>query len=144
MDSRTGSITMRLRFENKSGILVPGAMVQVRTRPMERRVAVIMPQEAIMSGSSGDYVYAVDANNTVSVRPVGLGAEVGTMREVVSGLNAGETIIVRGLQSVRPGIVVSPLPVGAGDEDKTPAELAMESGYDLQPLRETPSGTEGQ
>ena len=136
MDPKTGSIMTRLRFENKSGVLVPGTMVRVRTRPTERHVSVILPQEAVMTGSSGDYVFVVDGGGTAQVRPVTLGADVGSMREVVSGLEAGETVIVRGLQSVRPGIQVNPSPMKTGGDEKTPAELAMESGYDVPSLRE--------
>ncbi|MDR1885750.1 MAG: efflux RND transporter periplasmic adaptor subunit [Synergistaceae bacterium] len=141
MDSRTGSIMTRLRFKNESGALVPGAMVRVRTKPARGHVAVVLPQEAVMANSSGDYVYVVDGANTAQIRPVTLGAEVGAMREVVSGLEAGETVIVRGLQSVRPGAAVNPSPMKADGEERTPAEMAMESGYDVIALKEPSSGS---
>ncbi|MDR3353554.1 MAG: efflux RND transporter periplasmic adaptor subunit, partial [Synergistaceae bacterium] len=144
MDPKTGSIMTRLRFENKSGVLVPGAMVRVLTRPSEKRVSVVLPQEAVMTDSSGDYVYVVDGGDTAQVCPVILGADVGAMREVVSGLEAGETVIVRGLQSVRPGMKVNPLPMKTGGGEKTPAELAMESGYDVPSLNETSQDAGGQ
>ena len=133
IDDKTGTIMMRLRFENTGGLLVPGAMVRVSTKPVQSHVSPIIPQEAVLTDSEGDYVYVVDDKNTAQVRRIKLGAEAGAMREVVSGLDAGEKIIAKGLQSVHPEITVNPAPLkNAGDGTKTPAELAMESGYDPQ------------
>jgi RND family efflux transporter MFP subunit len=107
MDERTGTMTIRLSFKNE-GSLIPGAMVRVRTRPARAHVAVVIPQEAILADAQGDYVYVVDAENVTHQRRVSLGAEEGAMREVVSGLSAGERVVVYGLQSIRPEIKVAP------------------------------------
>lgn len=135
MDTRTGTMTMYLRFANGRGTLIPGAMVRVLTKPLKSRVSPVIPQEALLYDSGGDYVYVIDENNVARRRSVQLGAEVGTVREVTSGVSAGERIIIRGLQNVRPEMQVKPTPLEDSGGVKTPAELARESGYDLVTVR---------
>ena len=130
MDSSTGTMTLHLRFENKNGTLIPGSLVKVMTRPLENRIAPIVPQEAVMSDAAGDYVYVIGDGDVAHRRDVTLGAEIGASREVLSGLAAGEKVVVSGLQNVRPESPVRPSYPTAGTS-KTPAELARESGYDL-------------
>ncbi|MDR1133362.1 MAG: efflux RND transporter periplasmic adaptor subunit [Synergistaceae bacterium] len=139
MDSSTGSITLHLRFENKDGALIPGSLVKVATKPLESHVAPIVPQGAVMSDAASDYVYVIGDGDLAHRRDVTLGAEIGASREVVSGLAAGEKVIVSGLQNVRPESPVRPsYPViGAS---KTPAELARESGYDLPAVGQSDDG----
>ncbi|MDR0649526.1 MAG: efflux RND transporter periplasmic adaptor subunit [Synergistaceae bacterium] len=132
MNESTGTITMRLRFDNGDGALVPGAVVRVQAAPLARRTGPVVPQEAVMTDPEGDYVYVVDESDMAHQRRVALGAETGSMREVISGLAPGERVVLKGIQSVRPESPVSPAQQRSGDAAKTPAELAMESGYDLK------------
>ncbi|MDR3332692.1 MAG: efflux RND transporter periplasmic adaptor subunit [Synergistaceae bacterium] len=131
MDEKTGTITVHLRFKNDGGTLVPGAMVRVATKPTAIRVSPVVPQEAIMADASSDYVYVIDENKIAHRRDVSLGVEIGTAREVISGLSAGEHVILRGLQNLRPETPVSPSYLSTPASGKTPADLARESGYDL-------------
>ena len=132
MNNRTGTISVTMRFKNDKGLLVPGTMVRVTTKPVETRIATVVPMEAVMADSEGDYVYLVDENDTVQQRRITTGAEVGYMNEVLSGVVPGEKVIIRGLQSVRPNMTVKPSFLKAENEASTPAERAMESGYDLK------------
>ncbi|MDR1651300.1 MAG: efflux RND transporter periplasmic adaptor subunit [Synergistaceae bacterium] len=134
MDAMTGTITVYLRFANKEGALIPGSMVRVNTKPVKSRTAPIVPQEALLADSSGDFVYVIDENNAAQRRGVSLGTETGTYREIVSGLASGEKIIVKGLHNVRPGMTVRPNYPSADQAAKSPSELARESGYDLLPI----------
>ncbi|MDR1020771.1 MAG: efflux RND transporter periplasmic adaptor subunit [Synergistaceae bacterium] len=138
MNESTGTITMRLRFDNGDGTLVPGAVVRVQATPAARRTGPVIPQEAVLADPEGDYVYVVDESNVAHQRRVTLGPEVGSMCEVVSGLASGDRVVRRGIQSVRPEGPVNPAPQRSGDAAKTPAELAMESGYDLKGVDGTP------
>jgi RND family efflux transporter MFP subunit len=131
MDAMTGTITLRLRFENANGSLIPGSMVRVITKPMKSHVAPIVPQEAVMADAEGDYVYVIGEGDVAQKRGVNLGVEIGTSREVLSGLDAGEKIVTSGLHNVRQGAPVKPSYLSADASSKTPAELARESGYDL-------------
>lgn len=134
MDEKTGTITVRLRFKNDKGFLVPGSMVRVATKPVKQHVSVVMPQAAIMTDNQGDYAYVVDDKNIAHQRRITLGVEAGTMREVVSGLSAGEKIILYGLQSVRPESEVAPMAATNGSASTSPAERAMESASDVKLL----------
>lgn len=144
MDDRTGTMMISLRFENAQGILVPGAMVRVSVKPAKSRIVSIVPQEAILADADGDFVYGVDSSDMVIQRRVQLGEEFGTMREVVSGLEAGEKIILRGLQAARPGVKVKPVSATNGNTSKTPAELAMESDSDLKTITSGDAGGDTQ
>ncbi len=131
MDQKTGTMMISLRFENGSGLLIPGAMVRVLVKPAESRIALIVPQEALLVDPQGDFVYVVDSSDVASRRVLELGEEYGTMREVVSGLEPGEKVILQGIQSVRPGATVKPISLEDGSNSRTPAEIAMESDFDL-------------
>lgn len=133
MDDKTGTIMMRIRFKNDRSILIPGSMVRVETKPVKSRVSVVIPQEAILADMQGDYVYTLDGNNVVHQSRVVLGVEAGSMREVTSGLEGGEKIVVRGLQNIRPEVTVNPT-LQQTNGNKTPAELAQESVHDVKPV----------
>jgi membrane fusion protein, multidrug efflux system len=64
---------------------------------------VTVPTAAIQNGAPGSYVYVVNADNTVSVRPVKLGPTDGPMAAVTSGLSAGERVVVDGTDRLRDG-----------------------------------------
>jgi RND family efflux transporter MFP subunit len=138
MNESTGTITMRLRFDNGDGTLIPGEMVRVQAKPSVRRVGPVIPQESVLADAEGDYVYVVDDANIARRRNIELGREVGAMCEVISGLESGERIVMKGVQSVRPESPVKPAPQRGENEAKTPAELAMESGYDLESAGTSP------
>lgn len=144
MDDRTGTMMISLRFENPQGILVPGAMVRVSVKPAQSRIVSIIPQEAILADAVGDFVYCVASEDIATQRRVQLGDEYGTMREVVSGLEPGEKIIFKGLQAIRPGAKVKPIFGTNGNASKTPAELAMESDFDLKTITSGDAGADTQ
>lgn len=142
MDRSTGTITLHLRFENKNGELIPGSLVKVTTKPLKSHVAPIIPQEAVMSDAAGDFVYVIGGDKKAHRRGVQLGAEIGTAKEVISGLVSGEKVIVSGLQNVRPESLLRPSYLSQG-VSKAPAELARESGYDLPAVVSPAEDAEG-
>ncbi|MBW2282986.1 MAG: efflux RND transporter periplasmic adaptor subunit [Deltaproteobacteria bacterium] len=106
VDPGTGTIAVRAVFDNPVDILLPGQYVTVlvsRRRPL--RLPVV-PQSAVLEDKDGLYVLAVDPENRVQVRRIARGAAVGTGWAVTSGLKAGDSIVVYGLQKVRPGQTV--------------------------------------
>lgn len=132
MHTLTATIEMRLRFKNDRGILVPGTMVRVQTQPVDDHIALVMPQEGVMTDDQGDFVYLVDKNDIVRLKRIEIGKSVGQMAEIRSGLREGESVIVRGLQAVRPDIHVKQIQLNPVADETSPAEQAMESGYDLK------------
>lgn len=134
IDASTGTMMLSMRYKNSSGTLVPGSMVRVTAKPSKAHIGLVIPQESVMADSSGDYVYVVGAADKVEQRRVGLGVNYGKMREVLSGLEAGEKVIIKGLQSVRDGAEVRQAQSRAAGTAAEPSEAAMESGYDLKPI----------
>ena len=68
---------------------------------------VTVPTAAIQRGAPGTYVYLINADNTVSVRPVNIGPTDGAMAAVKSGLSAGERVVVDGTDRLRDGARVT-------------------------------------
>ena len=130
IDQQSGTMKVRLRFPNSAGFLIPGAMVRIGTEPVERKIALVIPQVAILADAQGDYAYTVDSGNIAQQKRIKLGTEVGTMREVLEGLKKDDKIIVQGVQYVRPGMAVKPIKVSVS-ETKSPSELAAVSQADM-------------
>jgi membrane fusion protein (multidrug efflux system) len=93
--------------------LVDGAFVSVLVEGAKPVQALVIPRAAVALDQQGAYVYVVDADKKVELRRVRLGAPEGTLVVVTEGLKAGESIVLEGLQRVRPGIAVNPAPAGA-------------------------------
>ena len=77
MATSTGTVTLRAKFENDNEALFPNEFVNVKILVDTLTQAVLVPTPAVLSGAPGDYVYLVNANNTVSVHKVTLGASDG-------------------------------------------------------------------
>lgn len=131
VDAKTGTMQMALRFGNAGGSLIPGSMVRVGTKPVARNLSIVIPQDAILADSQGDYVYTVDAGNVAHITRVTLGDEVGTMRKVTAGLKTGDKIIEIGLQNVRPEAPVAPQKAEQNKGSSVAAEQAAQSESDV-------------
>lgn len=106
IDTATGTIRARAKFDNPDGILVPGMYVKVELSEGLEREALLVPQQAIGIDQNKKVVYVVGKDNKVEYRGVELGKAVGSERIVLKGLEAGDRVIVTGLQHVKPGDVV--------------------------------------
>lgn len=105
-----GAIAARAEFPNPNGELLPGENVTIRGRTIETLDRVVIPQRAVGQDQEGRYVMVVGADDTVARRAVELGIRDGADWTVADGLEAGERVIVEGLQKVRPGAKVAPEP----------------------------------
>ena len=114
IDSSTGTIMMNLRYANADGLLIPGAMVRVRTNPVKSEIVTAVPQTAVAADSQGDYVYVIK-DDTASLVRVTLGRDFGELREVTAGLTEGQKVVVAGIQNLRNGVKVR---VGASGTQK--------------------------
>ncbi|MDE1170077.1 MAG: efflux RND transporter periplasmic adaptor subunit [Verrucomicrobium sp.] len=118
LDTASGTIRARARFENEDGTLLPGMFVSVRLAGARELSAILVPERAVSSDQSHKFVYVVDASNKVVYREVVLGKKAGDRRVVEKGLQAGDRVIVDGIQRVRPGAAVAPQeqPAPAGEK----------------------------
>lgn len=106
VDIGTGTIAVRALFDNTDGMLLPGQYVTVMVTRSKPELMPVMPQSAVLEDSDGRYVLVVDGRNKVSMRRVKTGPVIGVNWAVASGLNAGEKVIVEGVQKVHPGQIV--------------------------------------
>ena len=129
VDPRTGTIRARASFDNKDGFLTPGLFARVKLLGHNSFNAVLVDDRAIGTDQSQKFVYVVDAENKVIYRPVKIGRLTDGLRIVLQGLQPGETVIVNGLQRVRPGVVVAPERIAMDAREVAEAKLAMSGGH---------------
>lgn len=104
----TGSLVLRMVFPNADGALIPGLFARVRVPISQPESTLLISEESIGTDQSQKFVLAVGKDNTVSYRTVKLGGTYEDKRIVREGVAAGDEIITRGLQHVRPGMTVAP------------------------------------
>jgi len=102
----TGTVRARAVIANPDGRLAPGLFARVRLDTAAPRQAVLIDDQAVGTDQGQTYVLILGAGNKVEYRPVSLGRIVDGLRVVESGLQSGETIVIKGL--VRPGMQVTP------------------------------------
>lgn len=107
IDLATGTLEARARIPNPKSALVPGQYVRVILRDTELLEGVFIPQAAVQADQQGSFILTVDGEGAVVRRNVELGERREDKVLVKQGVTAGEQVIVRGLQQVRPGMVVT-------------------------------------
>jgi membrane fusion protein (multidrug efflux system) len=110
IDTNTGNVEVRATFSNKDNALKAGQFVKAHIRGWVRPKTVTVRQRSINQSPQGAFVYVIKANNTAEMRAVTLGAWIDDRWIVLSGLQAGESVVVEGLTRVQPGISVNPQP----------------------------------
>lgn len=116
LDTHSGTIRVRARFDNADGLLVPGLYARVKVGGGAPHPAILIDDAAIGTDQDKKYVFVVDAQNRVQYRQIVLAGEHENLRVVASGLKAGERIVVNGTQRVRAGDTVAPNAVQMGAE----------------------------
>jgi multidrug efflux system membrane fusion protein len=103
IDPTTGTIKLRAEFPNETRALYPNQFVNVRLLLDTHKDVTTMSTAGIQRGVPGTFVYLINADNTVSVRPVQLGVTDGDRVEVHSGLAPGDRIVIDGADKLRDG-----------------------------------------
>ena len=110
VDATTGSVTIRAEFPNPDRTLLPGMYVRAKLEQAVNEAAILVPQQAVIRDLNGSTVLVVGEDNKVAIRPVKTGAAQGDSWVVTDGLKPGDRVIVEGLQKVKPGAPVKPVP----------------------------------
>lgn len=105
-DPVTATMTARAVFENHDGILTPGMFGKLRIAETPAFDALLVPDAAVGTDQSDQFVYVVDADGTVAMRIIETGSMALGLRIVRTGLNADDRVIVGGIQRIRPGVQV--------------------------------------
>lgn len=109
VDETTGMVTLRVVVPNPHNLLMPGMFMRATLQEGQRQDALLVPQVAVSrTPRGGASVMVVTADNKVEAREVQVSRMVGSNWLVESGLEAGEKVIVAGLQKVKPGAEVNP------------------------------------
>ena len=132
VDPATGSVRMRAVFSNPDGALAPGLFARVQMAggngTASETKAALITDRAVGTDQDRKYVYVVTADNMAEYRPITLGPVIDGLRVVREGVKPGETIVVNGLQRVRPGAPVTAqlIPMDGDQKQST-------NGSDKQP-----------
>jgi multidrug efflux system membrane fusion protein len=124
LDTGSGTIRVRARFDNGDGALVPGLFARVKVGGGAPHPAVLIDDAAIGTDQDKKFVMVVDHDNRAQYREVTLGTLSDGLRVIVKGLRPGERIVVNGLQRVRPNNVIKPNAVAMSSTLPAPANAS--------------------
>jgi membrane fusion protein, multidrug efflux system len=101
VDQAIGAVKVKAVLSNADHALIPGQFVRLQVKAGILKDALVIPSQAIVSNTRGDQVYSVDAENVVTLKPVKVQTQ-GQGFVVVTGVNAGDKVVVEGKQNLRP------------------------------------------
>jgi membrane fusion protein (multidrug efflux system) len=110
VDVKTGTVTVVGEFANPNMLLVPGMFVRVRALLDTQKNALLVPQRAVTDMQGRYLIAVVGADNKVSIRPVTAGELFGQQWVISGDVKKGDRVVAEGIQKVREGVVVSPVP----------------------------------
>lgn len=114
VDPATGSVTLRARFPNPQGLLLPGMYVRASLSQITARNVILVPQTGLSRNAKGDAtVVLVGKDGKAELRPVTAERTAGDKWVVTAGLSPGDKVIVEGLGKIRPGQPIRPVPAGS-------------------------------
>jgi RND family efflux transporter MFP subunit len=108
IDRATGTLAVRAILPNTDHVLVPGNFVRVRVGAADEHESLLVPDAALGSDQGGRYLLVLDQSNTVEQRKVTIGAKVGDLRVIESGLKPDDRIVIAGILRAIPGQKVDP------------------------------------
>ncbi len=118
VDGNTGTLRVAALFPNPDGFLRPGQFARVRAVVSVAKGALLVPQRSLTELQGGYQLATVDAGNHVHLTTVKIGEQLGSLRVVETGLHPGDRVVAEGIQKVREGAVVNPLPFAAPEAVK--------------------------
>lgn len=119
IDTTTGTVKLKARFDNAEQMLFPNQFVNVRLRVETREAATIIPSAAVQFGTQGTFVYVVGDDNKVSIRLVTIAASDAERSMVSEGVQPGERLVMEGTDRLRDGSEVEVVDPTAVQESKS-------------------------
>ena len=126
VDPATGSVAVRIVYENPDGFLIPGQFVTMVVAEKDPQRLAVVPQTAVLQDREGRYVFVLNDDSTVSQRRIQTGAQIQNGWAVTSGLEGGEIVVVQGVQRLQDGMTVS----AQAPSSQRDASAATQSGDD--------------
>ncbi len=127
VDANSGTVKVKAVFDNSREALWPGAFVNVRLAVKTLKAAIVVPQAAVIRGPRGTLVYTVDAANRAVARPVEV-VHASELEAVVTGIAAGDRVVVDGRQNLRAGAAVVERAAGAAGASSGVGAARAEGG----------------
>jgi membrane fusion protein (multidrug efflux system) len=121
VDPATGTLELRASFDNREAALVAGQFVRVRLHGFERDSALAVPRRAVQQSLDKQFLLVVGKGDTVTSRDIETGSWSGDWWIVERGIQAGERVVVDGVQKAVPGSPVRPVALADSAEGKTVA-----------------------
>jgi RND family efflux transporter MFP subunit len=118
VDANTGTLTVVAVFPNPQSVLRPGQYARVRAVTGVQKGALIVPKRALNELQGSYQVATVDSENHVHLVTATVGEQVGNSVAILSGLKPGDQVVVEGIQKVRDGVLVNPLPFTTAEAAK--------------------------
>jgi len=123
VDPQTGTVTLRARFPNPEGLLLPGMFVQARLVQSINQRAILVPQQAVSRDPKGNAtVIVVGPGNKAVTRTIKADRAQGAFWIVTGGLNPGDKVITQGLSKLQPGQPVKPVPADTPEKIAPPQQ----------------------
>ncbi len=115
-DTQTGTVRAKARFANAKLAMFPNQFVNVRLELRTVEGAVVVPVAAIRTGTTGDYVFVLNQDRTVSIRPIKRGQATVDAIQIAAGLAVGERVITEGADRLKEGsrVTLAGDPAGPG------------------------------
>ena len=132
IDTTTGTLRLKARFANDDELLFPNQFVNLRLRLAVREQSLLIPSAALQYGSRGTFVYVVDAENKIQVRPVRVGPGDSGTTLIEEGVAEGERLVLEGTDRLRDG---SPVEV-IQDDSRPTGEAAERPAQDRGPRKD--------
>ena len=127
VNEATGTVTLRARFPNPQGVLLPGMFVTALFDQAINPRAILVPQAALQRDFDGSaFVYLADAGNKAIRRKVTADRTIGTNWVVTDGLKAGERVITQGVGNLKQGAPIKPVPANSVQRVGAPAAKTAE------------------
>jgi membrane fusion protein (multidrug efflux system) len=135
LDVKTGTIRVVGEFPNPQALLVPGMFTRVRALLGTHTNALLVPQRAITDMQGRSLIAVVGKDNKVSIRPVKTGERLAGSWVIEGEIKAGDKVVAEGIQKVRDGVEVKPVPFG-----QAPATSATSATPVAQSQSAAPAG----
>jgi len=130
IDPQLGTQQLRAVFANEDKRLLPGQFVRIRVTTGHKDGVFVVPQTSVITNDQGKFVYVVNDKNEAIIKPIVAGNWVGKDWVVLSGLEAGDKVIIDNIIKIRPGAVVAPHPAG-----EAPAPAADKAKAEAKPAK---------
>jgi membrane fusion protein, multidrug efflux system len=107
IDPTTGTLKLKAQFGNDQNSLFSNQFVNIRMLLDTQKNVVLMPKSALQQGANGPFVYTVESDQTIKVKPVKTGPASNTQIVITEGLNPNEKVVIDGADKLREGVEVS-------------------------------------